>query len=390
MYYKPLNVTIEDIPRTVSPFGMAEIDNTLFGRSGKKVVKSVDGGRLFTDWFIPLDADLISLMSVIAVNENKVIAGYSSTVSQKEGFYLIEKLGEISTIRFLGIKNVDWPGISFGQERYPRYGSGNKIILIGEYGTRDAPNYARHLYLYDESIDTFRIIFELPEIVPNRTHLHGAHYDWRADTIWVCGGDAEAVSTWYSTNWREAVPTWNRVWTGGLDPVQFTSIYSTSNQILLGSDGVGDDGLYALNRTPNNVYQNPSLIKLMHLRNYVDANGIPLVARTFLETTDGAIFVPFSSKTAFPSVILGTKDGVKWYKIYETTEVEVSVVNMVGNKMIIMVGTKFRLIDVEWERIMQSDVIMTGTLVGNFEGVKIIKPIFNNGNIVVGNMIYGK
>jgi len=389
--YTPGNITTEDYQRTVSPHPLSEIDSTLFGRKGRSIVKSLDKGRNYSDWYTPTDPDIGNAISVVALNNNKVIIGYEAT-GGKRGFYLTEVSGGVATSKKIGDIVVDWPNIGFGYDRYPHYGQGDKIVLMSEYGLRDPlVDFPRHLHVYEESRDMFRTIFELPVQDPTNTHLHGAHYDQYNDTVWVCNGDMKtACNLWYSHNWRDDNPTWNQVWTTGTAPVQFTSIFATETQILLGSDGVGIDGLYALDRNPQETYRNPILkdVLILGARDALD------VARGFMTTRNNEIYVAFSSKGTHPSSILGSKNGIDWHIVYQTTDAVLSVMNIVDNTLIIMHddsdGPKIRLMDVDWNQVLISSKLVKGRLITNNGGIKNISPTLNKGYIVGGEMVLGE
>lgn len=393
---KPKITNTEIYTRTFSPFSLVEIDDIMFGRTGKNISVSYDRGRTRTQWYQQTDSELGSIQTLIAVNQNKVIAGIQSDNSAKEGYYLIEKVNENMSVRFLHPKEDEWMSIAFSQDRYPRNGTGKKIILMAEYGAQGVTTFARNLYVYQEENETFRNIFKLPNFVENRTHMHGAHYDWRTDTVWVCNGDGGlAANLFYSNDWRTENPTFHGVWTQGTAPVQFTSIYTTDDLILLGSDGVGDDGLYSINKTTSNEYLNPELTKRYHLRSYSEAANVPMVARTFLEY-DGKIYTVFSSKQGFPSKILSSDNGYDWYELYSADNYELAVTHLFGDKLVLyedIGGPNFKELTIAWESepviIKDSKRVLEGYFVVNQNGVIKGVPMTNLSGLTQGTLVWG-
>lgn len=390
----------ETFARTFSPFSLAEIDDVLFGRSGRNIVKSYDRGRTTERWFSQNDSEMGNIRTLIAVNINKVIVGIESDNIEKEGYYLIEIQDDITNVRFLEVKGNEWMSIAFSQDRYPRNGSGDKIILMGEYGKHGFENFPRNLYVYQENIESFRKIYELPNFVMNKTHLHGVFYDWRSDVIWVCSGDERpSANLFYSKNWRDDNPTFQEVWEQGTAPIQFTSIYATDDLILLGSDGVGDDGLYALNRTVDNEYNSPELLSLFHLRDVELAKGFPLVGRTFHENNRGEIYVIFSSKTDFPSVVLGSINGTDWHVVFSTTEYGLAVAHLFDNILLMQFdsnGNNFKEITIKWESdeipipiVKDSKKVLEGYFVVNQNGVIKGVPMTNLSGVTQGTLVWG-
>lgn len=396
---KPKIINTESYTRTFSPFSLIEIDDVMFGRTGRNISVSYDRGRTREQWYQQTDSELGNIQTLIAVNQNKVIAGIQSNNSDKEGYYLFEKVNETITTRFLHPKEDEWMGIAFSQDRYPRNGPGNKIILMAEYGKQGTTTFARNLYVYQEENETFRNIFKLPNFVENKTHMHGAHYDWRTDTVWVCSGDgAPSANLFYSNDWRTENPTFHGVWTQGTAPVQFTSIYSTNDLILLGSDGVGDDGLYSINKTSNKTYNNPTLTKRYHLRNIGETGGFPMVARTFLEY-DGKIYVVFSSKRDFPSKILASDNGYDWHELYSVDNYELAVTHLFGDKLVLLEnigGPNFKELTIAWESepvdpiiVRDSKRVLEGYFVVNKNGVIKGIPMTNLSGLTQGTIVWG-
>lgn len=398
--FVPTTTVTDKYTRKFSPFSLAEIDDIVFGRAGRNIVLSYDKGKTHESWFTQTDSELDAIETLIAVNGNKVIAGIKSNNSLKEGYYLIEKVGSDFITRFLHPKEDEWMSVAFSQDRYPRNGTGNKIILMAEYGKQGITSFARNLYVYQEESETFKNIFKLPNFTENKTHMHGTHYDWRTDTVWVASGDGvNASNVFYSKDWRTETPTFTPVWTQGSLSFQFTSIYSTDDLILLGSDGVGDDGLYSIDKITSGEYNNPTLTKRYHLRTVSEANGLPMVGRTFLENGNGELYVIFTSKTDFPSKVLGSNNGYDWHEVFSSTESELAVSHIFSDGLLLQYDhdrtNNLLLLNVDWVNEdpsipnVDSDQVLYGHLVTKDGTITKGRLVLNDGSFKKGDIVWG-
>jgi hypothetical protein len=300
-----------------------QIGDIIFAESNdsKKIMKSDDGGKTFTDWVNVYTSNGFQVHPnhLVAINEKKVVAHlYNYGNTELNGWYIVEDLTGTFRIEKLSLEMVvDYPSSTFGITKYPTYGEA-KIILLTEYGPQTEAAYGRHVHLSADGGETWRIIFELPEERPGNTHVHSATYDPYADRIWVCNGDLGASNIWYSDDWRNETPTWARVYPTGNAPFQATSIGVTPTAILFGSDGVGVNGIWYIKRDLIDPKFTKMVVKPLHILD--KRTGTYYVGRYFKQNATGtAIYVLFTPNvTGLSSVLLGSADGSRWFEIYRS------------------------------------------------------------------------
>lgn len=112
----------------------------------------------------------------------------------------------------------------------------DNVVMATTYGSKDAANPPRFLYLsrdYGNTFEEIEVVSIADMIDPANFHIHDCEYDPFTGRLWVSSGDLSNSALYYSDDWGQ---TWGKL-TGVGQP---TSITALPDCILLGSDDKPD------------------------------------------------------------------------------------------------------------------------------------------------------
>lgn len=352
--YEKIN-SVEDLGfthpdgRVISPIFVTERDETVYflGSSGSRLYLSDDEGET---WERILDAGLGEGRIELAVmtnhpniDESIVFVGGNSKV------YKSTDLNDSSHNSWQLI--IDEPSSGYFSSRYG-WSLNGRIMMLSSYGSLDAENPPRFIYLSRDWGETFEEI-EMKTISemenPETFHIHDVEYDPYSSRIWVAVGDQENSNVYYSDDWGV---NFERIYAHDSRTTQPTSIHALPDRVIFGSDDQpnGIKVWYRNNFELKNKVK-PEDIKLIFTPDTFESEN-PLRNVAQLPSTEFKkmissypynILLPFSAagNSEKTSRILATPNGQDYFEIFRTDHIHPDLSRATINRLIPSInGTK--------------------------------------------------
>jgi hypothetical protein len=281
------------------PLWLGKDKRTIYGRSDKALLKSVDDWATTTTIYtFP-----IGISQVRELDNGELIVACANNGTDTPGSLWLSSESQTVWNKVLDAQNVF---VSFGQAWGGISAYGN-IVVAGEYGiSKTPPNCASKVYLSKDYGANFNEILDIGQV--DGQHIHGVAFDPWFNRIWVCNGDGDNNKVRYSDDFGV---TWNFA----IAPSQVVAILPMRSCVLFLSDG-SMNGVYRYVR--KSKFEAPVLEVAYVIDDSTQTRycGHQVYQHDFV---NGHCYLPFVPVGAgIPVIVLGTYDGMEIYEVYRS------------------------------------------------------------------------
>lgn len=320
----------------LKPYDLDLKTGVLYVASANSISKSDDYGDTFSI-VVGVDHPWGShSVDMVRVVENRLIAIVDNETDNQNEIYLSDE------------NETNWQlvySFSNGEGRvHEGWGIDvyKNIVLFAPY--KNQPRLASddlHIHASFDGGLTWDTIHTAPSI--EGWHYHDVVFDPYRNRIWLCAGDSMAeAGVEFSIDFGE---TWERVNAENEFPIQLTSICPMPDVVLFGTDSPGVQGISRY--IPHlSEFTGVKITELMYTLGPPGGAGNALMRPTKHFWDLGACYFLVNSPR---SKIIGTKDGVNFYQVWETLDPGLGVLTLHGtdinNKMVVrLIGDKTHLV----------------------------------------------
>ncbi|OON97365.1 MAG: hypothetical protein ATN36_03520 [Epulopiscium sp. Nele67-Bin005] len=223
--------TVEILEQGLRVCASDEVEQLLWATKGNYLHISYDEGETFA-WlhtFSQPDIDGVAFL-----NDKYLLVGTSN------GRFSPDANGEVHLSTDYGKTFTKVLDLIAGSAYYWSFAAApDDTLIVSEYGYKELPNNARHIYMSEDEGQTWRIIYENGE--NDNNHMHRTHVDQQnSNIIYQSIGDGHNNKMIRSTDKGE---TWEII----IDEFNPTAVVQLGDTIIWGTDTHPTHGTYVMN-----------------------------------------------------------------------------------------------------------------------------------------------